>query len=169
MAKKFFKKKELDPIEEIRRETLKACILQDLNSKYELLEDKDSIEKEINSLLSSKNDSVLFKTVVEKTNILDIGEKTDRIIFPGVRTRKEIKDIHIESLKFNEPMRIFEEDFEDIFYTNAKVVWETANIVLMYKRENSIILFTDDCHRYKIDFVETDIDRAFREIGEIGV
>lgn len=156
--------KQLTPVEELekfRKETAESVILQNLKDKANKIEDKAGLESKINNILHEFNDNVMYNVIIEMTNLSDIQ---DRVIFPGYRKKKFIKDVHISDVKIGETLSLFEEEEDDPFYMHSDYIWKTANIVFAtVNSNNDIIIYTEDCRRYRITFENNPIFNIFNE------
>lgn len=153
----------ISEIEQYRIDTVKSLLLQDLYNKQNLIEDKSAIEEKINEVLKRKNNTFEFKCIIEKTNLFDIS---DRIIFPAPRKGKLISEVHISKIEFNKPFELYDADEEenDPFFMHSRYAWKSASIILMLlDKDENLIIYTEDCNRYKFSFSENPILHLFDE------
>lgn len=157
----------IDEIEQYRLDTIRSLILQGLRNKASQPREEKVLERAC-EILKEKNDSFMYNITIEKTDLTfsEFG-KQDHILYPCTFKGKEYSDIKLGELKIGSDLFIFnpEDEEDDPFLTRSKPMWTIKNVVHVevIEKDESIIVYSEDCKRYKISFDLTEIMQVFKD------
>ena len=157
----------IDEIEQYRIDTIRSLILQGLENKQQTEFAKKAFNRAL-EILKEKNDSFMYNITIEKTDLTFADRsRQDMILYPCVYRGKEFNNLHIGELQIGEDLPIFNGEHEenDPFFMRSKPLWIIKGVILVevINKDDSIIIYSEDCKRYKISFELSGLFNIFDE------